>query len=222
MIKKLTLALGCLALLGSLSSVAMADAITFSFLGPIKPVHLDATGLSVGPGLVLLVSDTKIPTNHLLIGTASISAGPASSYVASGGVLNAQYSAGPGVEVDVRSASCGGGMMPGVCLQGSQNSNGQYVATRLGTGSFQAVFHVDYVSPYITSLFADPNAWLPMGSDSLNTGVNLFKNGGAKDEAILTGGNITFQTPVSEPGTLALLGSGILGLASFLRRKINL
>jgi hypothetical protein len=110
--------------------------------------------------------------------------------------------------------------MPGVCLQGSLNSNGQYVGTKLSTGSFQALFQVDYVSPYITSLFGDPNVWLQTGSDSLNTGVNRFQNGGKTDVAILTGGDITFQTPAPEPGTLAMVGSGILGLAGVLRRKL--
>lgn len=56
--------------------------------------------------------------------------------------------------------------MPGVCLQGILNSNGQYTATLGGTGSFQALFTVTYVSPYIPALFGDPYGWLPTGSDS--------------------------------------------------------
>jgi PEP-CTERM motif len=220
MTKKSTLVLPCLALLVSLSSVALADAITFTFLGSLQPVHINSTGFSAGPALVLLVSDTQIPATNLLVGAASISTGAAASYTAAAGVVTAQYLPGPGVEVDVNSASCVGGAMPGVCLQGSSNSNGQYVGTRLGTGSFQALFQVDYVSPYITSLFGDPNQWLPSGSDSLNTAANLFKNGGTKDDALLTGGTISLQTPVPEPGSLALLGSGILGLATVIRRKL--
>ena len=222
MTKKLILTLGCLALLASLSSIAMADAITFTLVGASKPVHIDSSGLSGGPASVLLVSDTNVPANHLLLGTASISTGAASGYTEASNVVTAQYLAGTGVEINVKSPSCLGGTMPGVCLQGSSNSDGQYVANKLGAGSFQAIFHVDYVSPTITGLFGDPNAWLPMGSDSFNTGINVFKNGGKTDTALLTAGTITFQTPVPEPGTLTLVGSAFVGAAGILRRKIKL
>src|SRR5271169_1485801 len=137
--KKVTLALACLALLASFTSAARADAISFNFVFSSNPVSVDATGLSMGPALVLLVSDTKIPAVFSLVGTADISTGPASSYVAAGNALSAQFTAGTGVEVQVDSAQCVGGAMPGVCLQGILNSNGQYTATLMGTGSFQAL-----------------------------------------------------------------------------------
>ena len=222
MTKKLVLAVGCLALLTSFASTAMADAITFSFVfGP--PVTIATTGLSAGPALVLLVSDTKLSTFFPLIGTASITTGPAAAttYQATGSALSAQFLAGPGTEVLALSSACVGGAMPGTCLAGSLNSNGKYAATLFGTGSFQALFHVDYVSPYITSLFGDPYGWLPQGSDSLNTAFNQFSPGGNSATAILTGGAITFQTPVPEPGTLALFGSGLLGIAGLIRRKLQ-
>jgi hypothetical protein len=219
MIRKLTLMLGCLALLASFSGVARADAISFNFVFSPIPVHADATGLSVGRALVLLVSDTKLMTVFSLVGTAAISTGPASSYVAAGNTLTAQYLPGGGIEVEVDSAQCVGGTMPGICLQGILNNNGQYTATLLKTGSFQALFTVTYVSPYIPSLFGDPNAWMPTGSDSLTTSVNQFTNGGNTDTATLGGGSITYQTPVPEPGTLALLGTGILGLAGAIRHN---
>ena len=120
----------------------------------------------------------------------------------------------------MNSASCVGGTLPGVCLEGIQNSNGEYVGTKNGTGSFQGLFTVTYVSPYITSLFGEPNSWLPAGSDSLNTSANKFKNLGKTDTASLSGGAITFET-VPEPGTLGMLGTGLLGLAGVLRRKLQ-
>jgi len=220
MIKKLTLTLGGLVLLASFTGIARADAITFSFVSSATAVHADATGLTAGPARVLLVSDTKIPTDYSLLGNASISTGPASSYSATSNFVSAQYLPGPGIEVKVNSASCVGGTLPGVCLEGTQNSNGEYVGTKNGTGSFQGLFTVTYVSPYITSLFGEPNSWLPAGSDSLNTSANKFKNLGKTDTASLSGGAITFET-VPEPGTLGMLGTGLLGLAGVLRRKLQ-
>src|SRR5215469_10484291 len=104
--------------------VAMADAITFSFVTANQSVGINASGLSVGPALVLLVSDSNLNEVFNLVGTARISTGPASSFFASGGNLTAHYMSGPGIEVD--SAACTGGAHLGVCLQGIQNSNGQY------------------------------------------------------------------------------------------------
>jgi PEP-CTERM motif len=221
MIRKLTLTLGCLALLATLSNLAMADAITFSFVNAKSSVSINSSGLSAGPASVLLVSDTQFGSVFSLIGTATVLTGKASSYVASGGNLTAQYLPGSGVEVQVDSKSCAGGLHPGVCLEGILNSNGQYTASNRGTGSFQALFTVTYVSPYIPSLFGDPQGWQATGSDSLTTSANLFKNGGTTDTAKLGGGSITYQTPVPEPGTLGLLGSGMLGLAGVLRRKLT-
>ena len=91
----------------------------------------------------------------------------------------------------------------------------------MGTGSFQALLTVTYVNPVIPALFGDPNGWQLTGSDSLTTSVNKFKNGGNTDTAILGGGSITYQTPVPEPGTLALFGTGIIGLAGIVRRKLQ-
>jgi hypothetical protein len=76
------------------------------------------------------------------------------------------------------------------------------------------------VSPYVTSLFGQPNQWLQPGSDSFTTGHNSFANGGRTDTASLGQGGITFQTPVPEPGTLAMFGGGIIGLAGVIRRKL--
>ena len=222
MMKKVALALGCVALLASLSSVALADAITFSFLGVLSTpaVKIDNTGVVLGPAVLLSISDSNSNNVFLVPGLVTIKTGAASSYVASGGMLTAQFMPGTGVEVEVDSTSCTGGAMPGICLQGSLNSNGAYVAFQNSTGSFQALFQVDYVSPFVTSLFGDPNTWLPTGSDSFTTGHNTFANGGLTDRASVGQGGITFQT-VPEPGTLALLGSGILGLAGVVRRKLK-
>jgi hypothetical protein len=51
--------------------------------------------------------------------------------------------------------------------------------------------------------------------------MNTFNSGGKVDSAILVGGSITYQTPVPERGTLGLLGTGIVGLAGVIRRKLQ-
>jgi PEP-CTERM motif len=219
--KKLVLTLGCLALLASLSTFASADAITFSFVNARPAVTVNASGFSAGPAAVVLVSDSDLNEYFSLIGTAKISTGAASSYTASGGNLTAQFLPGPGIEVEVDSASCTGGIHPGICLEGILNSNGQYTATSRGTGSFQALYTVTYVSPYVPWLFGDAKGWLATGSDSLTTSANIFKNGGETDSAALGGGSITYQTPVPEPSTLLMLGSGMIGLAGAIRRKLS-
>ncbi|MGA9564803.1 MAG: PEP-CTERM sorting domain-containing protein [Candidatus Korobacteraceae bacterium] len=219
--KKMMLSLGCLALLASLSTFASADAITFSFVNARPAVTINASGLSAGPASVLLVSDSNLNEYFSFLGTAKISTGAASSYTASGGNLSAQFLPGPGIEVEVDSASCTGGAHPGICLQGILNSNGQYTALAHGTGSFQALYTVTYVSPYVPALFGDATGWQATGSDSLTTSANIFRNGSRTDSATLGGGSITYQTPVPEPGTLLMLGSGMIGLAGVIRRKMR-
>ena len=122
--KKLTLTLGCLALLALLTSIAQADAITFGFVGTRSTplVSINSTGVTVGPAALLSLSDSNTNNVFLVPGSVRISTGSASSYLPSGGVLTALFNAGSGVEVSVLSAYCVGGSMPGVCLQGSQTA----------------------------------------------------------------------------------------------------
>ena len=122
--KKLTLTLGCLALLALLSGIAQADAITFSFVGTrsTPPVSINSTGITFGPAALLSLSDSNTNNVFLVPGSVRISTGSASSYLPSGGVLTALFNAGSGAEVSVLSSYCAGGSMPGVCLQGSQTA----------------------------------------------------------------------------------------------------
>ena len=219
--KKLTLALGCIALLASFTSFAMADQISFGFVFAPSTIAVNASGLTVTNALNLTVSDATTMAAALLTGTATLSTGPASSYSNAGNIVTAAYSSGGAVEVD--SAACAGGSMPGVCLVGVANGNGQYSTSSPGLGgSFQGLFTVTYTSPYIATLFGPSAAgFVPSsGSDGISTGNN-HATSPTTATAILGGGSITYSTPVPEPGTLALLGSGMLALAGYARRKTS-
>src|ERR1017187_9470802 len=98
MMKKLTLTLGGLVLLASFTSMARADAITFSFLKSNLAVTADSTGLTAGPGVLVSVSDSDTSFVYNLPGQASISTGSAVSYNAAGGTVVALYSAGSGTD----------------------------------------------------------------------------------------------------------------------------
>ncbi len=91
-----------------------------------------------------------------------------------------------------------------------------------GTGSFQALFKVAYVSPFVTSLFGLPNHVAPSRVGLVHHFRQCFCERWLDGPRWLGAGGVTFQTPtVPEPGTLALMGTGILGMAGMIRRRMS-
>jgi hypothetical protein len=223
--KNLPVLAGSLALVLSLAGVARADDISFSVVsGKTGGLTANPTGFNSGNGTVVLVSDTDLNEMFLLGGTASVTAGASTSYTTSGAgagkTLNATYADGAGIDVIVKSGSCG---VTQICFEGEENG-GTYSAKTTTTGSFQGQFTVVYVNPVIPEKFGDSLLFTPIGSDSLNSGINTFTLGAGgvitADKATLTGGTITYETPaLPEPASLVLFGSGLLALAGAVRRR---
>jgi len=225
MTRNVSLIAVCLALVLSLAGVARADDITFSLVsGPAGGLTANPSGFSSGIGTLVLVSDTTLGDVFLIPGSGSVTTGASTSYTTSGSgaglTLNATYADGAGIDVIVKSGSCG---VTQICFEGEENG-GTYSAKTTTTGSFQGQFTVVYVNPVIPEKFGDSLLFTPIGSDSLNSGINTFTLGAGgvitADKATLTGGTITYETPaLPEPASLVLFGSGLLALAGAVRRR---
>jgi len=107
------------------------------------------------------------------------------------------------------------------------NNTGSFSANAsTGTGSFTLTWQVDYVNPLflqfgVGALFGD----IMTGTTNFPTlpGIQpaVMWNGIATNTGILlkVDGSQDFQAPLPEPGSLALLGLGLVGLGALFRRK---
>ena len=215
MMKRIIVGLGCLVLLTSLASTARADAISFSFIYDTNGGGFTAnnvTGFSVGPGVVINVSDDTTHQNITLSGLASVVSGPTTSWAVFSGILAADF--GPGGSVSVTDPI----FTPWVT--GTTTASDYLARLANGTGSGDGSFNVSYVDPAILALFHLGPAFQPTGAFSFNTSHNAMSGG--TDTATLAGGIVTIYTPTTtpEPGTLVLLGTSVLGLAGAMRRRV--
>lgn len=226
MTKRVVFALGCLALLATLTSSALADSITFSFSVTHGSVvtHANEIGspsLTGGPvGGAVVVKDTNT-ANTLALPTGStgmIQSDNNVSYSSGVTFLVATYTGSGVTQVEVLSSYC----PAGICMSGTNNS-GTFTARKGDGGGFGGVYSLTYLSPAILAFFGDSTDIVsPNGGDAFTASFDHWVTGGTTSSGIFGSGTITVQTtPVPEPGTLALLGTGILGLASIVRRRMS-
>jgi len=227
MVKKLALSMGCMALMTSLSCLAHADGISFQPGSSSTKVTATATGLSTTTSGAFLVSASPSGASEAITAALTIfSTGPSADFtMAAVTGTGATYANGTAVpDVEITSASCTGGADPGVCLLGSLNG-GNFTATPGGQGSFSGLFNVYYVSPSIMTFFGAAT-FTSSGSDSLNISNSVFTGSpltsvvGGFSGADVTVAVTGIPNPTPEPDTLVLFGSGLLGMAGMIRRKL--
>ena len=198
---------------------AVADQINFNFTtgAPNSVTATSAAGLMSGPSMLQSISDTTTGVIKPQAGTyVNGNTGPAVNLAQFGNIVIGAFTLGGPNSVLVEDS------LSNVLVAGIMQDGGSLLSTvPNGTGSFLATFNVTFVSPAALALFGLGPGFLPDGSVALTLGNANFN--GTTFTAAIGGGSVTIQTPaIPEPGTLALFGSGIIGLAGLLRRKINL
>ena len=221
----------CLALLVLAASGAFADAVppqvTLSsgtngsvvFTGAGSSVSVDFTGHSTGcpntrcvSGAAILdlgtgLPGSQIPGNYwmwIVGGPITLMGGPSDYTVTASGTIY----------LDVKLGSSGslGNLLTTVSLQDLTGGSGRYpqfdgtFLTSISTLDFKSLF------PATIEGTIDYTVKLP-----LNSGFGPKPQGSSVSGYISSG---EVDSPVPEPGTLGLLGTGILGLAGLIRRKI--
>ena len=209
-----------LALLGFLllvfATCAVADELTFSFiLGAPISLTASAAGLSSGPAMNVVVSDTTTGTHFSLAGTFTASTGPATIFHNFGTFIDATYSAGGVNSVLIVDPS------NNPLVKGNMEANGAFNTTiPRGTGAFLGMFDVTFVSPAVLAMFGLGPGFLPVGSVAATFVNDNFD--GTTVTGRIGGGTVTIQTPravVPESASLGLLGMGLLTTAGVLRRR---
>ncbi len=185
-----------------------------------------APGGTVAPDNLSIVGDVKLADTGILpytsVGGVFSGTYAAAVFQNAGGTLDFVYffslgsSTTPGEQIEAASVSNFGGFLTdvGICFTGCVSGVIPTDVSRSGGTGDIITFH--YPSP--NGVMIGQNTWVL----EISTDAKFFKAGTFNllddDVAILKG----FAPAVPEPGSLALLGSGLIGIAGVVRRKLSL
>ena len=226
MTKKVIVALGCLALLASFAIVANADQIT---IGP--SIKNNGVIITNPNGTTTLGFTYKNNASATLTGTATYpDTGPffgPYTFTFGSGTLPFLTEVSPSIyNVTMGTAP----LTLDVCINGCANQlDGTVVLSFLSDANpklinISGTITVSNVTGILYNDFAG-------GPGSVDFDVTLSKTAtsvdyvyghrGTSTQGTISSGEV-IGSPVPEPGTLAMLGSGIIGLAGVLRRKVEI
>jgi len=201
------------------ATFALADEITFSFIesnAPVVNISSSLAGMTAGPALNIIVSDTEKHLEFPLSGFFNASTGPASSITSDAVRYEAEYTTGGSVSI-------ASGHM--IFVSGMPMFDHSHLLSQRGEdeGAFAGEFKVTSVSSAVLAKFGLGPEWNPDGSVSITFGQSHIA--GDDLTGVIGGGTVTIETPapVPEISTIMLLLSGLclLGCRRALRQLQN-
>lgn len=192
--------------------MAMADIVDFSIKNVSWSWAGGATPLTGSDGIGQVSADGEVGGN---VGTAAVGGTTFSTgnFVSTNGTT---WTFGPAAANSFTINGCGG-----PCFQGSIVSSSLVSIAGGSTFAFTANLVIGNMSSALFTLMgipvpADLNNWVGSVNGTLHGTLTANGGGGTSFSSL-----DLIVAPVPEPGTLALFGSGLIGMAGYLRRKIG-